>query len=145
MKRLHQTPSNLRPRIAGITVIEITVTMILLGMLMSMVVPLLGTINKQQREAERRVVAVQLIDNLLERFTAGEYDSVTQSAADELQISAADAAFFTHANLEVSVAKTGEDLPAKQITITLTWNDSDGVPVAPARLTTFVYPTGRQP
>lgn len=144
MKRLLQKRPIRNPRNAGITIIELTVTMILLGMLLSLVVPLLGIVNKQQREAERRVVAVQLVDNLMERFTAEEYDDITQAAAEELALARQEASFFPAAKLEVSVQETSSGLAGKQITITLTWNDSDGMPVTPARLTSFVFPDGRQ-
>lgn len=145
MHKYHRIPSNRKPHNAGFTIIELTVTMILLAMLLSLVVPLLGTVNKQQREAERRVVAVQLVDNLLERLTAEEYDAVTQSAADQLNLGPADASFFPDAKLEILVKETGDDPAAKRVTVTLTWNDTDGVAVSPAQLTTFVYPTGSRP
>ena len=145
MNIYHQTRSNRRSRKAGITVIEVTVTMILLGVLMSMIVPLLGTVNKQQREAERRVIAVQLIDNMMERLTAGGYDTVTRTAAAQLELPARDASFLPGAKLDVSVDEAGDEPAAKKITIALAWNDSDGAAVSPARLTGFVYQTGRQP
>lgn len=137
-----QPQSRDRPRRPGFTIIELAVTMILLGMLMSLVVPLLGLIHKQRRACEQRVVAVQLIDNLMERFTAEDYESITQSAADQLAVPPEDASFFPGAKLTVTVSEIGEDIRGKQITIDLSWHDSDGAAVAPARLTSFVYPTG---
>lgn len=144
MKTHLRTRSNPAHHNAGFTVIELTVTMILLGMLMALVVPMLSLISQQQRESERRVVAVQLIGNMMERMTSNNYEAITQSAAEEIQLPAEEAPYFPDAKLTVTVTETDSGPNAKQITIVLSWNDSHGVAVAPARLTTYVYSSGRK-
>ncbi|MCH8828906.1 MAG: type II secretion system protein [Planctomycetes bacterium] len=134
-----------RRRAAGFTLLEMMVAMIMLGSLMATVVPLLSWVNVQRRAADARQVAVQEATNVLERFTAREWDEVTQEAADAVKLSADAAATLREARLQVTVHADQKQPLAKRITVLLRWKNRVGEDLSPVRLTSFVYRRSETP
>jgi prepilin-type N-terminal cleavage/methylation domain-containing protein len=123
----------------GFTLVELIVTMVLLGTVMVTVVPLLGWVNIQRRAADVRLFAGQETANILERFTIRYWDEITQKSADKIEISDQTAQLLKELSLKVTVLEMDSELPSKRITVELSWNNRAGDRVTPARLTSFVY------
>ena len=129
-----QTPAR-----SGFTLVELIVTMVLLGVVMTTVVPLLGWVNVQRRAPDARLFAVQETANILERFTIRDWDEITQESADTIEISDHTAELLKEPSLKVTVQEMDSELPSRRISVELSWNNRAGDRVPPARLTSFVY------
>ena len=123
----------------GFTLVELIVAMILLGAVMTTVVPLLGWVNVQRRAADARLFAVQETANILERFTIREWEKLTQESADTIGISDQTAQWLKEPSLKVTVQERDSQLPSRRITVELSWINRAGDRATPARLTSFVY------
>ena len=123
----------------GFTLVELIVTMVLLGVVMVTVVPLLGWVNIQRRAADTRLFAVQETANILERFTIRDWDKISQEAADKIEISDQTAQLLKEPSLKITVKEMDSELPSRRITVELSWNNRAGDRVTPARVTSFVY------
>lgn len=135
------TATRRRPgsRRTGFTLIELIGTMVLLGAAMALTLPLLRTVNLQRRAADRRLIAVQESANLMERFSAREWNDVTQAAADGLALSNDGKRTLPDSVLKVTVESTASEPQGKRIRIELRWKNAHGDLVAPVRLTAVVY------
>lgn len=131
--RRHSNP------VAGFTLLELTVAMLMLGGLTAMVVPLLSRVNAQRRAADARQIALQAAANVLERFAARDWDDVTQKAADAAKLSADSTASLRDARLKVTVHVDPKQPAAKRITVELRWKNREGDVLSPVRLTAFIY------
>jgi len=127
------------PARTGFTLVELIVTMILLGVVMTTVVPLLGWVYVQRRAADARLFAVQETANILERFTIRDWGEITQEAAEKIELSDQTAQWLKEPSLKVTVQEMDSELPSRRITVELSWNNRAGDRVTPARVTSFVY------
>ena len=123
----------------GFTLVELIVSMVLLGAVMVTVVPLLGWVNIQRRAADTRLFALQETANILERFTIRNWDEMTQESAEKIELSDQTAQLLKEPSLEVTVQEMDSELPSRRITVELSWNNRAGDRVTPARVTSFVY------
>jgi prepilin-type N-terminal cleavage/methylation domain-containing protein len=122
--------ANRRP-VSGFTLIELMVAMMMLGSLMVTLVPLLSWVNAQRRAAAARQVAIHEATNVLERFTARDWDDVTLSADA--------AALLREPRLKVTVQLVEKQPISKRIAVELRWKNRVGDDLSPVRLTSFVY------
>lgn len=129
----------------GFTLLELTVTLILLGVVLAMLVPLLKRIDDQRAASRQRVVALQETANILERFSARGFTEITQQAADAIEVPPRLKAALHEPRLRVSVREGEPDPGSKALTVELTWKGRAGEARAPARLTTIVYQQPESP
>jgi hypothetical protein len=115
----------------------------LLGAVMAIAIPSLGLVGHQRRAAERRQQAMLEVENLMERFTATGWNGVSAESAAQLKLAADVERQLPGAALQCTVTAQSSPLEAKRIQIELTWSNRAGESVAPVRLTTWVYRTGR--
>jgi prepilin-type N-terminal cleavage/methylation domain-containing protein len=128
-----------RSRVAGFTLIELMVAMMMLGSLMVTLVPLLSWVNAQRRAAAARQVAVHAAINVLEHFSARSWNDVTQDAADAVTLSVDSAALLREPRLKVTVQLVEKQPISKRIAVELRWKNRAGNDLSPVRLTSFVY------
>lgn len=144
--RIHQPQRRSRRRRSGLTVLELVVTLVLLGTVATCAIPPLRAVQLQRREHDRRELALQEAANLLERFTVRGWEAVDPSAAAELTLSEEAAARLPEALLQVTVsssdATTDTEPSRKAITVELSWKNAAGQQVQPVRLTTFLFRKG---
>ena len=131
-------PSSLVRR-GGFTLIEVVATTVMLGALMSMTVPLLHAVNAQRRHAAARQFAVQETANMMERFSARDWNDITPATAAKVELSETGKAMLRDASLTITVAPISAQPTSKRVHIELRWKNREGDFVVPVKLTTFVY------
>ena len=122
----------------GFTLVELTLTVVLLTVAMTTVVQVLGWVATERRAIERRQWAIQEVANLMERLTAEPYDAVTADSARTLALSGSTAAKLPEPELTIEVAEARGE--AKRLAIRLTWRNRAGLRETPVRLTAWIYP-----
>jgi type II secretory pathway pseudopilin PulG len=113
------------------------VAMILLGAAMSIIVPTLGWMGVQNRVSLQRQEAVQGLHNLMDELTTRPYAELTPDAAAQIELPDALKTQLPGAKLQVEITETQP--AAKRIQARLTWNQRNGSPLAPIRLTAWVH------
>lgn len=123
----------------GFTLIELLVAMILLGIMMSTMVPLLGWSKKQREAANTRMVVVQETANILERFSARPWRKITPETAETIQLSDRTATLLSEPLLKITVIAVASDPPSKRINVELSWKNRQGKRLPAEQLTSFIY------
>jgi hypothetical protein len=121
------------------------VTMLLLGVAVSVIVPVIGRTNAHRRTSDRRELAIQTAGNLLERFSTRGWGEITQDAANEIALPSETAALLPEPSLAIIVVPSASEPPAKRITVAIDWTNRAGDRVPPARLTRYVFQRGAAP
>jgi type II secretory pathway pseudopilin PulG len=123
--------------------LELIVAMILLGTAMTIVVPTLGWMGVQTRVARQREAAIQGLHSLMDELTTRPYAELTPEAAGKIKLPEALDAQLPGARLTVEIAETKDS--SKRIQARLTWNQRNGSPLAPVRVTAWVHEREAQP
>ena len=133
----------MKQRNNGVTLIEVTAAVFLAATTIAVGMQLLVVTVQQQRAAERRSWAIESATNLMERFTAQDYDKITPAAADQLKLSSEIAQVLTDPQLEIEVIEQQEPVAGKQIRLSLQWQTPHGQPSRKVKLSTWVFQNGR--
>ncbi|MBI3862957.1 MAG: hypothetical protein HY290_13785 [Planctomycetia bacterium] len=123
----------------GALLVELLVCGALLGVVITATIPTLRRIVRQRKVTEQRQAAVLEVDNLMERLTAIDWDELTPERAAEFELSPAIGELFPEPRLGIAVAVDPDDGAAKQVRISLSWQEASGVSAAPVRLSAWVY------
>lgn len=156
MKRLFPNPKPSRERPScrslppwevrpGYSLLEMIVAIILLGTVMTIVVPTLGWMSVQNGLALQREEALQGLHNLMDDLTTRPYSDLTPEAAKKVELSPALKRQLPGAKLQVQIEEVpgGKSEPnRKRIHVELGWNQRNGQPLAPMRLTAWVHQQG---
>lgn len=124
---------------------EMIGTCVLLGILMSMTVPIFAIIARERRATEQRQFALQTATNLLE-FASGR--SWSELTPGELAVPAASSDTQTvlpgfEQSLVVQQFEGPEE--SRQITAVVRWKDHSDQFVTPVQLSSWVYPMKEVP
>jgi|SRR3954451_15357489 prepilin-type N-terminal cleavage/methylation domain-containing protein len=123
----------------GFTLLELSVAAAMLAMLMASAVQMIRLVSSHQRAAERRVVALEAVQSVADEIGNMRWDTVTIESAKQVTIPKPLQSYLPGATL--NVAMNDEATPvSKRLRIELSWPGADGKPVAPVRLTTWVFP-----
>ncbi|MDB4637633.1 type II secretion system GspH family protein [Planctomycetaceae bacterium] len=139
------TKSRTRQSRDGITSLELIVSMILIGMLISTIMPMVRWAGHQKRESERRTLAIEIVTNQLEELAVKSYEELTEFDASLLKLTDEQGRLLPESELMLHVKPTSAAPIGKQIKLSLSWTNSAGQPARPVKLTTIVYPPGGQP
>ena len=120
-------------------ILEIVVSCVVLAALLAVVGQMLVLVNHQTRLADRRFVARQELENLLEEFTAGSWEEITTSDINEMTLSETAQKKLPSARLSGEVIEQSDPMPSKRITLRLHWQDFSGSPQKPLTLTGWVF------
>lgn len=131
--------SRARPTRRGFGLIEMTITVMLLGVGMVVTMQVVGWVANERRGVERRERAVLEASNLLERAAARPWDELTATALDALPLGEATARALPGASLAWKVAEVDGPAPSKRITVEIRWRNHSGNTEAPVRLVAWVY------
>ncbi|MCA9112416.1 MAG: type II secretion system protein [Planctomycetaceae bacterium] len=118
----------------GFTMLELTVAASLLGMVFVVTLPLLKHVRVSRDAAQQRFVAQQEVANLMEQIAAPATEA--SGVTDESLTISPEAASHLH-DAQVAIAREPAEDNLQQVTISLTWSDDAGQPVAPASLTAW--------
>jgi type II secretory pathway pseudopilin PulG len=123
----------------GFTVLEVIVSMILLGVVLSLIAPLAKRANEQRQRNEDRRAALFELSNVLEQQVA-EPDRWPADA--ETQLAAVPAHLQGHfPQAEFTVSRQRVENPAGyRFDAAFTWMEPNGRRAAPLRLSAFAFP-----
>jgi hypothetical protein len=122
------------------TLLEVAVAAGLLGIIMAVSVQMLRVMGDRQRAIERRSVAIETVQALAEQLGNTPWEQLTPEAAEQLQIPDAVVRHLPGGELRAAIYEESEPVVAKRVMLELRWKGPREQPVAPAQLTTWVYP-----
>jgi prepilin-type N-terminal cleavage/methylation domain-containing protein len=126
----------------GFTLVELSLTLAILAVAMSVTVQVLGGIAAQRRAIERRQYAAQEAANVLERFAARPFDGLTPEAARSVSLSDDARQALPGAELTVIVDDKAASPDSKRVAVRLRWRQRSGEWETPVRLTTWIERRG---
>lgn len=123
----------------GMMLLEVAVSVLLVGVLLALSVQVLGWTARERRSADRRAAALVEAGNQLDELSALPWNDITPDRLKTAQLSPEAIALLPEAKLEVTLTRPDDDATAKQITVSIDWQGNHGEREAPVRLTTWVY------
>lgn len=126
------------------TLLELIVTCLLLGILFTVMVPLLATTARQRQSSDRRLAAITHAANVLERWIARDYADLAGGTTESVPLPDDMAQLLPRGAVDVSVADESQGPAARRIAVTVQWQDRHG-PARPVRITGWVFRTGGRP
>jgi prepilin-type N-terminal cleavage/methylation domain-containing protein len=128
----------------GITLIEVTAAIAVVSILALLVTQLLQSMAVQQRNLERQMAARLWIANLLDRELAAPFAEV-EPGESAIEVEAAVERLLPGALAAMNVEEViAADLPAKRITVMLTWGDANAPSAGQAKLVGWKYPSAQE-
>jgi type II secretory pathway pseudopilin PulG len=124
------------------TMVEVTLSVLLLAVAMTTTVQILGWTATQRRAVERRQWAIQEVANLMEHLTAEPWDRVTPESAGTLTLSAEIRGKLPEPELKIHVDESAAGRGEKRLAIELRWRNRSGTWEAPVRLTAWIARRG---
>ncbi|HQU45407.1 MAG: hypothetical protein B7Z73_14285 [Planctomycetia bacterium 21-64-5] len=128
---------------SGFTLVESCAAAALLAAALTIVVALLTSVARQRQSAGLHAKAVVAADNLLERLTAGPYDSITPQRADELRQASKIAEQLPDGTVALRVAAIDGSPPGKRIEVDVHWRSGSGG-ASRQRVATWVFRKEKQ-
>lgn len=112
-------------RTRGISMIEVTAAIAVVSILALLVTQLLQSMAVQQRQLERQMAARLWIANLLDQHLATSFAKV-EPGESAMEVETAVERLLPGAEATINVEEViAADLPAKRITVMLTWGESN--------------------
>jgi hypothetical protein len=128
-----------RPRHSGVTLIEVSVSILLVAALGSLLAQALVSRAGQQRSIEHRELAVVEAGNLMEQMTALPWNDLTQERLAQFTLSDNLRRAIPAAKLDVAIEPAAEKPEARRISISIDYPGPGGQPARATRLTSWVY------
>jgi hypothetical protein len=122
------------------TLIEVVIAAGMLAMLLTTSVHMLRALSLHQRASERREVALEAVQAVADQIANIPWDKLTAESAEKVTIPKPLDGYLPGAKLSVSVDEIAAPAASRRVHVDLTWNGADGQPVAPVRLTNWVFP-----
>lgn len=116
-----------KPR-AGFSMLELLVSLILVGTAMAIIVPTLARMGGQNRLSLQHQEALEGLDNLMEDLTARPYEELTPDLAKTISLPESLFHQLPGAKLEVEITEAQGKPKAKRIVLRLSWNQRNGQP-----------------
>ncbi len=123
----------------GSMIIELVVSSVLLATLLVTISQVLVLLHRQTRLADRRFVAQQVLENLMEEFSSRPWNELSTAAIPELTLPEEAQAKLPHVALGGEVVDETDPTAAKRISLRLAWQDFPGADQEPLVLTTWVF------
>lgn len=122
----------------GMSLVELIVTLILLGAALGLMAPVLKSAAAQRRAADERQTALAEAASLLEALTARGWEGTSDELADSVELSPTTAAALRDAVLTVDVADEADPPEVRRITVEIRWAERSGT-ARPVRLRTWIF------
>lgn len=126
----------------GFTIAETAVAVVILGVILGVGLQVMSAAAKAEARLHRRQLAIQEVQNQLERLELVGWDDLNDDVGKSLALSEAAQGQLREARIVVSVheSEKSETLPeAKQIVVTLTWQEPEEDSPSRVRLTTWRF------
>ncbi len=119
--------------------IEVVVSMVLLGIVFAGSVPAVVWVVRTQRALERRQSAILAASNLLDLLTVRPWTDLPPGDLPDLTLPAEVALDFPALRVQGTVVE--ESAPtARRVTVTISWEEAVGKPNRPVTLSGWVFP-----
>jgi type II secretory pathway pseudopilin PulG len=127
----------------GISLLEMLVSGLLLGIMTAMAVPTIAWVTHQQLAIAQHQTAQAEVVNIMERVSVWPWERLNDpQAVAEVTLTPEIQSQLAGARLRIAV-ETPEGHPdARRIRVILNWNDRSGRPTAEAALAAWVYRQG---
>lgn len=140
---MNQIPKRLRCQASserrGWMLLELFVSIFLLATLLVLINQSLVMLHHQARLANRRFIAQQVLENLMEESLLIPWQSLSTATVQELDLPPFALEKLPGCQLEAEVRDSQEPIPAKQITFRLNWPARNNPRQKPVALTTWTY------
>jgi len=133
-----QKKLDLPPR--AFTVLEVTVAAAMLAMLLASAMQMVHVVTVHQRSAVRRIVAIQAVQSISDQIANIPWDKLTTTSATQVGIPKPLEPYLPGAALKITLQDDAAPVNSKRLHVELGWSGPGGQPVAPVRLTTWIYP-----
>ena len=143
--RARSKQSETARRLRGVTILELIVTLGLLGVMLATLAPTLTWVHAQRRAANQRELATQELANLLERFMSHPWEEIISENTSEIELVTEIAARLPNAELIATVTEDSNEPISKQVKLELDWTNPQGDRVRPIRLSAFVHQQTESP
>lgn len=137
--------SNLKFEISnrrGFTLLEVSVSGAMLVVLMVVTVQVLGWVAVERRAADRRQVAALEAANVMERLASQPWEDLTAERTAEMKLSTQARDVLPEGELKLEIQNESGQPEARRILIEVHWKGQASQPVAPVRLTSWIYRRG---
>lgn len=124
---------------SAFTFIEVAVSVAMVAVLLALIGQLLVLLKSHSQAAERHALAMQIVENSLEEFTALPWNEIDAAHLAELKLPASITNRWPQATLSGEVSDSNDPTPAKRIILKLTLNPERSAPTA--GLATWVFQT----
>ena len=126
----------------GVSLLEMSIAAILVGMLATAVLQLVLVMAGQHRGLAKRYVAIQESANIMERVSAMPWTELTSEAVAEMELSPEAQQSLSGATLAIEVGQPEGEPAAKRVTVVIRWPDREGRPDHKVRLVGWRYQVG---
>ncbi len=123
----------------GITIIELTISMILVTLVMAFIGQAAIGMARQQRMVMQRAMATEEVANLMERASVLDWDELTPDRLQQWSMRKELSQRLPNSSLKCDVHASDDVTPAKRIAIELTWTNYAGDTTQPVRLVSWKY------
>lgn len=142
---MRQRRPEARARRRAFTLVEITISSLVLSIAMVLTLHVLAWVAAERRAVERRECAVQEVANLMERLTARPWDELTAQRLAQVTLSQAARSALPGAELTASVDDLSKPVVSRRLTFRLRWRNRAGGFERPVRLSAWTYPRRNEP
>jgi prepilin-type N-terminal cleavage/methylation domain-containing protein len=129
-------PRNLASR-GAMTLIELIAAASILAVLLGSAVQVIRVLDKHRQSTERRAIALQTTQALLEELSNTPWEQLTPAAAAKLQIPEAVTDYLPTARIVATVDDETDPVAAKRVAVAIEWTAAGNLNAT--QLTTWVY------
>ena len=129
----------------GMTIMELLVSLVILGAAMAALVQLVVLTARQRRSLDQRRVALQEVANQAERLALVAWDETTPERLKTWQPSADLVAALPRATCQASVRDESGEPARRRIRLEVVWTNAAGQAVEPVTLTLWKFAPEAQP
>lgn len=130
------------PARRGISMLEVIVTSILLGTVITAIVPALSACAAHHRMSDIRRCGMQELSNALERMSLAPFEKLDDAAREPFGLSPPARRQIPNGRVTVTVSEATGEPSARRITAELRWSNPGGTS-QPLRLSTWRFAKGR--
>lgn len=124
---------------SGFTIVEMIGALTIVGIMVSIVVPVFLIVARERHATEQRQFALQHASNLLEQPVTRPWSELEPGELNLPDASADLASLLPKLERKLVVRDVDGSIPTRQLTISIRWQDRAGQMVAPIQISTFVF------
>ena len=118
--------------------VEMITGLIMLGVVLTVTVPILKSINQTRRLNEQRRIATLELGNLMEQVATWPAARLKAEELQQLKLSANAQSQLLEADLKSTATPSAEPAGVTRVELSLAWSPVDNVKLEPVRLTAWL-------